>query len=377
MNKRIIFLTTAHNCFDDRIFYHQAISLSEAGNIVKIVSLSTDFIGFEQGVEIESYNIIQSQTKSQRIHQFISILKAFSPDIIICSEPLAVVAAARYKVQNKLCKVVYDITEWYPSKKQLSKIYFPLNLVKFTTLALYNLYAGLKCDAFIFGENYKKLPFSILFPFKKSLLLPYFPDERYIHFKPKEFNPRDVTFCYTGRISEEKGIGNFYRAINSFTSRNKLVTARIKIIGSCQTEADELYFKNLQAQFNLPHTTIISTTEFTEFTKELQDVDLCFDLRTVDFENTHCLPIKLFYYMACGKPVVYSKLKAIKNFVEIDKFGALVSPSSADEIANVLECYMLNSEFYNTIATNARRYYQQKYNWTCLQSQFHNFLQIL
>ena len=56
---KILFLTTAHHFNDDRIFYHQAKELKNKGFDVKICSLSSDFVGNIDDVEIESYPVIE------------------------------------------------------------------------------------------------------------------------------------------------------------------------------------------------------------------------------------------------------------------------------------------------------------------------------
>uniref|UniRef100_A0AAU6WQI7 Glycosyltransferase subfamily 4-like N-terminal domain-containing protein n=1 Tax=Chryseobacterium endophyticum TaxID=1854762 RepID=A0AAU6WQI7_9FLAO len=63
---KILFLTTAHRHDDDRIFYHQAKALKNEGYQVKICSLSSDFQGTTDGIEIESYPVLDKSTEEKK-----------------------------------------------------------------------------------------------------------------------------------------------------------------------------------------------------------------------------------------------------------------------------------------------------------------------
>jgi len=61
--------------------------------------------------------------------------------------------------------------------------------------------------------------------------------------------------------------------------------------------------------------------KYSDFTGQINETDIFLDLRKVTFENNHSLPIKLFYYAALGRPVIFSDLKAVRRDVEVEKFG--------------------------------------------------------
>ena len=172
---KILFLTTAHRHDDDRIFYHQAKELKEQGYEVKICSLSSEFQGKIDGIEIESYAVLErSISEKKKILE--KVCKEYQPDTAICSEPLAVIAAESIK-KHKNISIIYDITEWYPSMRMVEQYSFPLNVFHAIKFFLVQLYAGFISTHYIFGENTKKFPLAYLFPFKKSIVLPYYPDK--------------------------------------------------------------------------------------------------------------------------------------------------------------------------------------------------------
>ncbi|ASW75542.1 glycosyl transferase family 1 [Chryseobacterium piperi] len=369
---RILFLTTAHQYHDDRIFYHQAKELKKYGFVVKICSLSSEFNGAIDDVEIESYAILDQST-AQKIKVFENIGNKFQPDCIICSEPLAVIAAKKIKGKKNV-SIIYDVTEWYPSKRMVENFSFLMKWAHGIKFFMIQLYAGYLSSSFIFGENTKKFPLAYVFPFKKKIILPYYPDDAYIYKSIKQLEPDSITLCYTGQLSKEKGIGNFFEAIDVLRKRRPDLKINILIIGSSRKEKDKQYFSELLSQYQWENIRIEKSVSFESFTKAYAEADLCFDLREMNYENHHCLPIKIFYYAASGKPVIYTDLKATRQHVEVSKFGFLVDPEDAEAIANKIMDYIDDAELYNTHAHNARSEYEKKYTWNGIRNMFTDFV---
>ena len=136
---------------------------------------------------------------------------------------------------------------------------------------------------------------------------------------------------------------------------------RILIIGSTVQESDELYFSSLLKIYSFDDIEIRKLTRFETFTEAFEDADLCFDLREINFENNHSLPIKLFYFMGAGKPVIYSNLKGIrKHMGELFSFGSLVEPHDAEAISDIIINYIRNPELYRSHTLNARKEFKEK-----------------
>ena len=244
--QKVLFLTTTHHYNDDRIFYHQAKELKAQGYEVKICSLSSTYQGYIEEIEIESYSVI-TESIERKIEVFQNICDSFQPDCIICSEPLAVIAAKKFWKKN--VSIVYDITEWYPSMRMVQNYNSLVKIAHTFKFFLIQIYAGYLSTHFIFGENTKKFPLAYLYPFKKQLLLPYFPDDVYISNSLKKLEPMKITVCYTGQISKEKGIENFFNAIDRLRTKRPEVKISILIVGAARKESDELYFANLLSKF--------------------------------------------------------------------------------------------------------------------------------
>ena len=150
----ITFLTSGHDPYDDRIFYHMAGSLRVHENNVSIISSKKDRNETVDGILIDCFEG-NKLPKREKVRQFIKRLTDFKPDLIICSEPLTILAARKYSVvQSRKIRIIYDITEWYPSKKNLSDYTFILKWFIFIKLLIFNLWITRYAHSFIFGEWY-------------------------------------------------------------------------------------------------------------------------------------------------------------------------------------------------------------------------------
>ena len=251
---------------------------------------------------------------------------------------------------------------------------FPLNIIHAIKFFLIQLYAGWISTHFIFGEETKKFPLAYFFPFKKRIISSYYPDDQYIYQHINKLKPNAISLCYTGQFSEEKGIGNFFAAVDNLRRKKPDLHISILLIGGARKEKDEKYFQNLIDKYKFEDIRIGRSTSFETFTEAYSEADICFDLRSLNYENHHCLPIKIFYYAGSGKPVIYTDLKATRQHVDVSKFGYLVDPENAEQISEIILNYLINPELYSLHAQNARKEYEKKYNWNLIKDSFVNFI---
>ncbi|MCF8374086.1 MAG: glycosyltransferase [Bacteroidales bacterium] len=371
------FLTSAHSPFDDRIFHHQAKSFIAQGDEVEIVSSTGELNKVVDGVTLNCFNGDQLP-KREKINVFFDKLEQGNPDVVICSEPIPLVAARQYQKKfSSKAKIVYDITEWYPSKKNLAGFPFPVKWFQFIKLLFFNFWVSFYADAFLFGEHYKSKPYKFLYPRKPFAFLGYYPDLKYIPYKEPSLQKDTLRFSYSGKISLEKGFGNFVEVLRILSDRNHRLKIDLKIIGWFD-DKDESHCRQLLT--NLSHNINVKYYErqkFTDFLELISDSDFFLDLRSDDFENQRCLPIKLFYYAALGRPVIFPELKAIRKEVEIDKFGYLVKPHDSKHIAHLISKYINNPGLYTSHCKNARLLVETNYNWQRIEPVFVRFIKTL
>ena len=146
--KKIAFVNTAHPPLDDRTFYHQAVSLSARGCGVVIISSKQEMEGVRGGITLDSFDDAHLSQR-EKVAAIRQRLDKHRPDVLVCDSPLAVVAAA----WRKHTIIIYDVTEWYPSKKNLAGLSGLKCWMKAAALLALNMYAALLTDRFVFERH--------------------------------------------------------------------------------------------------------------------------------------------------------------------------------------------------------------------------------
>jgi len=368
----ISFLTSSHQHFDDRIYHHLADSLSKKGHSIEIVS-SLSKLRVESKISINSFEG-SSITKREKIKLFAKKLHSFKPHIIICSEPITILAAKKYTKKTN-AQIIYDITEWYPSKKHLRNHSKKTRGFHFLKYLLFNIYASFNCHGFIFGEYYKSKPYKFLFPNTAFTFVPYYPKLSIIQAVKPILKPNTLRFSYSGKISVEKGFTNFLAVLNLLSKQHPKLLIIVKIIGWYNPKEKFMLQKAVKELQNKIKFTIYEPQELQTYIKLINDSDIFIDFRSTDFENSHCLPIKLFYYLALERPVLFSNLKAIKKEVAIEQFGYLVNPTDTQKIVDLINAYIKVPNLYSTHCKNAKTLFKTMYNWEKIEAQFINFIE--
>lgn len=374
MAKKIVFLNTGHYSLDERVFYHQAKSLVSFDYEILIISTKEIRIDFIDSIHIKSYNDEMLSNK-EKIAKIVAALNEFLPEIIVCDTPTAVIAASVFREKSN-SKIIYDITEWYPSKKNFRNEHGIKKYIKFIILVLFNIFAGLKSTSFIFGEYYKSLPFRLLFFWKSYIFLPYYPDLKYIKQIPFNSIEKEINLLYSGIINTDKGIDAVFNAVDLVSRKKPTVLINLEIIGFFPTYEDQQHFKKICNSL-APNVRIIRQDKlaYQDFCNAIGKADLFLDLRKKDIENTLCLPIKLFYYLACGRPVIYSDLRSIKHEIQNFNFGYLCKPNDCNTIATHIVHYIENPDIYLQHATNALEVSKKVYNWKIIEKKFILFIE--
>lgn len=374
MSKKIVLLNTWHYSFDERVFYHQAKSLANQGHEILVISTKENRTEIRDNISVNSF-IETDLSRNQKLDKILTFLIHFKPDIIICDSPLAVFAANKYK-KIQTVRIVYDITEWYPSKIHLQYKKGILKIQKFFVLLSLSLLAGIRSDSFIFGEYYKSIGYRKLFFWKQYCRLPYYPNLDYVKYYPLQKINTEINFLFTGKINTDKGIDAVIGAIKTAALKCPDITFKLKIIGLFNSNEDQSHFNNLTSELNENiQIEIVKFLPFLEYCKAIGDTDLFLDLRKIDFENTHCLPIKLFYYLACGRPVIYSDLKAIRKEVKNINFGYLCHPDDKESVSDRIVEYITNPGLYQEHSTNAFNISRSTYNWEAIENDFITFIE--
>lgn len=359
----VVFLLTAHAADDERVWYHQARSLRKQDCHVMVVAPRATHVS---DPDIHLYDS-ENFSRTQLIRHLADRLVNLHPDVVIGDTPMAVRAAQIYrKHHNPGCRVLYDVTEWYPSKKNTRNLAGCRKLLKMLAMKAFCYWTSRSTDGFIFGEYDKSLPFRKHFPEKPFVFTTYYPDLQYIRPKEPRMIKQEIRLFFSGNLTAEKG---FLRVIET-TIRLAKQNPDMRIVLIVLSPDS----------FECPHTdnltlNIFPYMPFEQFCETASQSDMFLDLRDDDDENTRCLPIKLFYYMAMGRPVIYSDLQAIRTGCpEIGQFGFLTDPDDIDSIVGKISEYLHDSALYLQHCEQARTLAVQKYNWEAIEADFVRFI---
>lgn len=326
------------------------------------------------GIRIKGFT--EYTKRKDKINKFALLLKDFNPDLIICSQPLTVLAAKKSIKKNSDCKIIYDITEWYPENVAF-KFKGLKRILIYIKLFISNIIVTNSSDSIILGEITKKRRYDIIAPLKSKTIIGYYPVLEYFKHIKLIRNPKQISLCYAGIITFERGIIQLYNAAILLANKRPELRVELIIAGkfSYMEEKNKYYeFVNQQSKV------IITFKDWTDYDKIydlMSNADICLDLRNRNFIYRNSLPIKIFEYMACGKPFICSDIEPIRKELNNIKCGFLVDPDNVDEIVSKIELYLDDNALLLKHSQNGREIIEKEKNWDLESKKLLNLVERL
>ena len=363
----IVIVTSGHPPFDERIFYKFGISLNKYGHKTAIVCSTKEISTISEGISIKGFSDA-GLSKKEKISKLFDLTASFNPSLIICCEPLTILAAERYKKQiYEGVKIIYDITEYYPHQNTLVKYSGTHKIIQYLRLSLFNAWVSNLADYLFIGEKGKAKFYHFTAPFVKKAIIGYYPPKRNFHYSPPVYDGKHFTLCYAGRISKANGFPAYLALVRNAAERFKDKVFIAKIVGSKQNNYSALINELLSVQnIKVIHH---DTAGYKEFAFEFDDVDLCIDLREKNVVFNRSLPIKIFDYIACGKPFIFSRLKSFKGFEDLRGAGLLIEPDDFESALGRIAIYLDKPEKLKADSLEAYRLFTEKYNWEKVETK--------
>jgi len=359
--KRICLVTSGHPPFDERIFWKFGQSLSDNGYTVSIICSTEQINKTINGISIKGFDGY-SYNKKKKIDSLHDLITASNPDIIICSEMLPVFAALNFKKVKKNTKIILDVTEWFPENVAY-KFNGVKRWIKYFQLLIPYLYVLYKVDHLIIGEVSKKKRYKLLARSKPKSVVGYYPVLKYFNYKKPDLSKEEIILGYAGVITFERGINKLLRVSISIADKFPLKKFKLLLFGRFTYQIEENEFKQKISIINNLKVEFVDWTDYDKMSIAIEKMDICFDLRERNFIYSNSLPIKLFEYMACGKPFIYSDIKPIRDEIDYEKYGFLVNPDNESEIINAIESYLNNPKLAEEHSVNARKLIEGSKNW--------------
>ncbi|GAB4300860.1 MAG: glycosyltransferase family 4 protein [Ignavibacteriaceae bacterium] len=357
---KIALVTTGHPPLDDRIFWKFARTLRVNGFDVAVISTTEEFISTVESVRFLCFRGI-NYGKKEKIVETGKRLLSFGPDIIICSEPLAVFAADRYrKKYNPDAKIIYDITEYYP---QIGKGYIKYLYLNWLMMTALNLLAVRKSDRLIIGEELKAKYYRKVTPSKQIDIIGYYSPLNIFNYFPPMKNKNIFTIGYTGLISEERGINRFLEIFRLLKLQHKNLQIKALIIGKFKDESTARKIISELRRYPPGDYEIKEWTDYRNYAETISGIDLCIDLRDKNRLFDNSLPIKLFDMIAAGRRTVITNLRSLKQIDDIEQAAIVTNPNDIDFITGQINSYLSDPENFREDSLYIRKLAERKYNW--------------
>ena len=363
MKKKVSIVTSGHPYYDERIFYKFARSLNKNGYEVSIIcsTVDSDIDLVKDNIHIIGFNG-SNLKKSEKVNKFFDHLSSIKPDVIICCEPLLILAANKIRRANRNIKILYDVTEWYPENVAF-KFYGILKYLTYVSLFFMNIICANLADAIMIGEKSKKKRYDLIAPSKKKQIVSYYPVLEFFNYSAPKFDGKEIIFCYAGLLKIDRGINQLVEVARKFSDLNKDLLVTLKLIGKFESLQEEREFKQTIESEKKIKIKFTGWTDYPKIAELLSDVHICFDLREHNFIYRNSLPIKIFEYMACGKPFIFSDIKPIRDELNFAECGFLVNTNDSDEIVKSIQSYINNDDLFLQHSQNARKIIETEKNW--------------
>ena len=138
---------------------------------------------------------------------------------------------------------------------------------------------------------------------------------------------------------------------------------KLLMFGRFTYNEEENNFNQALRNYDSVKVELVDWAEYDKMSSIIEKMDICFDMRKRNFIYRNSLPIKIFEYMACGKPFIFSNIKPIKDEIDVEQYGLLVNPEDDNEVIKAAETYLLNPALAEKHSENSRQLIEKEKNW--------------
>ncbi|PWB55438.1 MAG: WalM protein [Nitrosomonadales bacterium] len=180
---------------------------------------------------------------------------------------------------------------------------------------------------------------------------------------------KPLMLLYLGSLHPWKGVEILIRAM-PFVER-----AELHIAGGTETRIAEL--SRLAQELNIAGKVVFLGPISPVRRFELIDrADICLlPLANTSIGSRYTSPLKLFEYMAMGKPIIISDLPAIREVLVQAESALLVEPENPSAIAEAVTRLQQNTDLAKQLGEHARQLAHNRYSWLARAQKIAKFMQ--
>ena len=165
--------------------------------------------------------------------------------------------------------------------------------------------------------------------------------------------------CFSGSLDQPwQGIDEILKSAQMISSIDS--TIQFLIIGDIRGQNEmfksapnNIIFTGAVTHSNVP--AYLATADVLVASYKLKE-----EFKKVGFYNS---PVKLFEYMAMGKPIITSDIGQISEVIEHEKTGLLIESGNYKELVNSVLKLVENRQLRDKLGSNARVEFEKSYTW--------------
>jgi glycosyltransferase involved in cell wall biosynthesis len=368
VDKKVCMVTWGHDALDDRIFFKEAWSLRKVYGRVTILTVGHK--GRRQVGGIRVVSVERHPFSLWTLWRLCLASRGERASIYHLHEPQLLPLGLFLKILYH-AKIIYDIHEHLPemirdfsTKPRAVSVLlaFGFSLVERLLVRLSDAVL-VASDLLVsrFARTSRRLVAIYNYPRADMFISDPSPPLSL----RRKYQEEKILLCH-GQIGRVRGIPMLIKAVKLAAQRIqglKLIllgplfgdSYRAELLGLIEDEdADAL----VEFWEPIPHQTVPQIIA-------LSEVGLVILPSLSVFQQS--LPIKLFEYMACGVPVVGSKLPAIERVIDRNRCGLLVNPMDVEDIARAITHLLEHPEEARSMGSRGRRAIEEKYNWSHME----------
>jgi len=170
---------------------------------------------------------------------------------------------------------------------------------------------------------------------------------------------------YVGVLREWVDFEPMFSAINELSST---IDVKILIVGGGSGYAAT---KELVHKYGLEKlTTLTGTIPYSKVPEYISAMDICTIPFKTDQVSKNSLPLKLFEYMSCEKPVISSKI----DIVVKEMSDYVLCAESADEYVSAIRALSNDYETRKQMGKNGHKFVEKNYTWDSISASLEKIL---
>jgi len=370
---KVCIITTVDSPFDPRVYYKEAKSLAKVHDVVIIAPYAEPIKEDHDGIEV-----VTVKKPAKRIFHPITMWRILKEsfrrecDVYHCHGPDALFLGALLKMLKR-AKIVYDAREHYPSLIAENSLFpkFMKPFVRFLAnigeRGLINFADVIITVDEILASKYREFHnYVVVMPNYPRLA--FFKEDNYSEELNRKFIDSKV-LLYVGGLTENRGV---LQSLQAFKNVLKVVpNTKLLFLGNFSGNAR--YREDVFSYINANN--LNDSVSFLGYVPHkhipnyinLSEVGIVFLQPIPRYENA--VPMKLFEYMSCGKPIIASNFSEIKNIAKEIDCGILVDPTVPDEIATAMIYLLSYHEEAKRMGLNGKLAVEEKYNWEAIEER--------